>query len=147
MNFKGLTGKLSKNINTIGLAGGALMAFGAAGNGSKIMTTLEAVLSAALSDPHIPNFENVKFDLMQGILHKPLRDSITIALVGEIASTLGLMPKYANLAKKFGWNAAKGVVVADLALRSTIWHSPKTGNPTMTQRNFAKARTVASYGY
>lgn len=143
MKFGNLTGKIKKNIETIGLLGGVALAMGS--DGTPVLTRLEWVLNAALSDPHIPNFENVRYDLLQGTMKKPLFNALKVALIGELASAVGLFTKYANLAKKGGWAAVKGVILGDLLIRSTIWHSP-TGPESATAQNFANAPQTIAYG-
>lgn len=125
-----LVGKVTGNIDNIGKIVG--FAYGLQKSGSASFTeNLEWMIQQAFKDPHFPNVSHIITDLTQGMSSGPLKETIKIALLGEILSYLKLGGKYANLIKRGGWNAALGVGIFSVAAHATMWHSPgptKGGN-------------------
>lgn len=140
---------ITKNVDNLGKIGGALMALGAAGSYGSIGIgdVIQKMISSAIKDLHAPNLTNIVYDLSGGVMAEPLKNSIMLALAGEALDAVGYGKKWADLMKKAGWNAAVGVVLTDVALRCTVWHSPNEKQPTFTEKNFSMAPLASSYGY
>lgn len=115
--------KVTGNIDNLGkIIGFAYGAQKTAPDGSAI-GHIEWMINQGMKDPHFPNITHTLQDLTKGMSSQPLKDTIKIALLGELLSYLKLGGKWANLIKRGGWNAAMGVAIFSVIAHSTMWHS------------------------
>jgi hypothetical protein len=126
MNVEGLIGKITSNIDDVGKLVG--FAYGLQANavrdGLSFMDQLNYLISQAMTDPHFPDLGHVVSNLTVGGASEPLKNTIKIALLGEVMDYLGFGGKWASILKKGGWNAALGVGLFSLVGHATMWHSP-----------------------
>lgn len=95
--------------------------------GTDAFGMIDAQLHKAWTDPHFPNLNNVRHDLMSGSLAKVFRPAITAFLAGLVGKELNVHPlltKVARIAEKVGANVAISTAGVAIVNRSTVEHSP-----------------------
>lgn len=116
--------KVTGNIDNLGKLVGVAYGLQKSNPSVGFTENLEWMINQAMKDPHFPNVSHIIRDLTTGMSSAPLKDTVKIALLGEVLSYLKLGGKWANLIKRGGWNAAMGVGIFSVLAHATMWHSP-----------------------
>jgi len=144
LNVNSIVSQITGNVDNIGKIVG--FAYGVQKSNPAVGFTenLEWMITQAFNDPHFPNVSHIITDLTKGMSSAPLKDTVKIALLGEILSYLKLGGKWANIIKRGGWNAALGVGIFSLAAHATMWHSEGQKTPSGSG---ASVGNSPSWGY
>jgi hypothetical protein len=130
MILDGIVNKITGNIDDVGKLIG--FAYGVQNcsqiHGTDFMFEINSLINSALNDPHMPNISHVVWGLTKGENSTPLKNSILVAIIGEILNYAGFGGKWANILKKGGWNVAMGIGIHELVKDSTWGHSPGGSN-------------------
>lgn len=143
-NLNGIIGKISSNAETIGTIYGVIADPIDAGRG---LNGAIPYMTDRLSNWHVPNIsktiEQVQF---YDKYRENIKNGAILWGVGELAKTLGVGTKYANLAQKFGKGVLKGTAMAAVLWLPAINPHGTSKYPSMhsnsISENFSNAPTT-----
>lgn len=144
MNIGDITGKISKNAETIGTVYGLIADPIDAGRGLEGMVPF---MTDRLSNWHVPNISKTIEQVMNYDKYKNnIKDGVVLYIAAEAAKMFGVGTKYANIAQKLAKGIVKGTALAAVLWLPAINPHGNSKYPSSVSKNFANAPKM-SYSY